>query len=52
MKVPAHLEFGLRAIETGTELTLTHSRLPGDAARDSHRQGWNAALDKLEAIFA
>lgn len=41
----------LRAIATGTELTFTHARLPDDAARISHTEGWNGALDKLERHF-
>jgi hypothetical protein len=34
----------------GTELTLTHSRLP-DADRSGTETGWNAALDNLERLF-
>jgi uncharacterized protein YndB with AHSA1/START domain len=44
----SRLEIDLRPIDTGTELTLTHSRLQTEASRDSHEQGWNGALDKLE----
>ena len=46
------MEVSLRAIEDGTELTFVHARLPDEASRDSHEDGWNGALDKLEAIFA
>ena len=42
------LEFDLRAIPEGTELTLTHSRLHSEETRRSHEEGWNGALDKLE----
>ena len=45
------LSFDLRAIDDGTELTLTHARLDSDAARLSHTQGWSGALDKLEKMF-
>lgn len=31
-----------------TELTFVHAELQGDATRDSHEQGWNGALDKLQ----
>jgi uncharacterized protein YndB with AHSA1/START domain len=31
----------------GTELRLTHERLPNEASRDGHTRGWNSALDKL-----
>ena len=46
------VEIDLRPIGTGTELTFTHSRLQTDASRDSHKEGWRGALDKLERHFA
>ena len=45
------LEFDVRALPEGAELTLTHSRLPDEAARASHQDGWSGALDKLERHF-
>ena len=48
----SRLEFHLRAIDTGTELTLTHARLQSDAAAASHERGWSGALAKLERHFA
>jgi uncharacterized protein YndB with AHSA1/START domain len=36
----------------GTELRLTHERLPNEASRDGHTGGWNSALDKLEKFFS
>lgn len=45
------LEIALRAIAIGTELTLTHSRLPDEETRKSHEHGWTGALDKLERYF-
>lgn len=45
----SHIEVAFRAIDEGTELTFTHARLPDAASRDSHEEGWNGALDKLEA---
>ena len=47
----SRVEVQLRAIDGGTELTFTHAQLPDAAARDSHEDGWNGALDKLEAVF-
>jgi uncharacterized protein YndB with AHSA1/START domain len=47
----SRVEVALRPIDGGTELTFTHSRLPDAASRDSHEQGWNGALDKLERAF-
>jgi uncharacterized protein YndB with AHSA1/START domain len=44
----SHLSFELRPISEGTELTLTHAQLQTDAAAESHKWGWNGALDKLE----
>jgi uncharacterized protein YndB with AHSA1/START domain len=43
----SRLEFRLRPIAEGTELTLTHSRLHDEDTRRSHEQGWTGALDKL-----
>jgi uncharacterized protein YndB with AHSA1/START domain len=43
--------FLLKPIETGTELTLTHARLPDEAARASHEKGWNGLLDKLPVFL-
>jgi uncharacterized protein YndB with AHSA1/START domain len=45
------LEFDLRAVADGTELTLTHARLHDEATRRSHEAGWSGALDKLERHF-
>jgi uncharacterized protein YndB with AHSA1/START domain len=43
----SRLEFELRAVAGGTELTLTHSALASAQTRRSHEQGWSGALDKL-----
>jgi uncharacterized protein YndB with AHSA1/START domain len=43
----SRLEFELRAVPGGTELTLTHSGLASEETRRSHEHGWNGALDKL-----
>jgi len=43
----SRLEFILRAIDTGTELTLIHSALRTEAAARSHACGWAGALEKL-----
>lgn len=48
----SRIDISLRPIDGGTELTFTHARLSSDAARDSHKEGWTGALDKLEAMFA
>jgi uncharacterized protein YndB with AHSA1/START domain len=48
----SRLEFRLRAIEEGTELTLTHSRLHGEEERRGHEEGWSGALGKLERRFS
>jgi uncharacterized protein YndB with AHSA1/START domain len=47
----SRLEFDLRPIPEGTELTLTHSRLHNEESRRGHEEGWNGALDKLERRF-
>ena len=45
------LEFRLRAVADGTELTLTHSHLHDQETCRSHEDGWTGALDKLERHF-
>jgi glutathione S-transferase len=42
------VEFTLRAIADGTELTLTHSRLHDEDSRGGHERGWTGALDRLQ----
>ena len=46
------IEVDLRAIDEGTEVTFTHSRLASEAARVSHGEGWTGSLDKLVRHFA
>lgn len=48
----SRVEIDLRPIDTGTELTFTHSRLRTDASRDSHERGWTGSLNKLERHLA
>lgn len=43
----SRLEFKLRPIDTGTELTLIHSALRTEASARSHEGGWAGALEKL-----
>ncbi len=43
--------FELRAVGTGTELTLTHEKFFDEAARDRHQHGWTGCLGRLEALF-
>jgi len=35
----------------GTELRLTHVKLPSEASRDRHTEGWNSVIDRLEKFF-
>ena len=42
----------LKAVDGGTELTLIHEGLPDEKTRDSHRDGWKGALNKLQAFVA
>jgi uncharacterized protein YndB with AHSA1/START domain len=44
--------FLLEPIDGGTRLTLRHERLPDEAARRSHEQGWNGLLDKLPPFLS
>jgi len=42
------VELAFRDVPEGTELTLTHTRLPTDRARDMHEGGWLGCLAELE----
>ena len=46
------LEFRLRAIDTGTELTLIHSALRSETSARHHEAGWDGALRKLLRRYA
>jgi uncharacterized protein YndB with AHSA1/START domain len=48
----SRLEMRLRAVDTGTELTLVHSALRDEVSVRSHERGWEGALDKLVRNFA
>jgi uncharacterized protein YndB with AHSA1/START domain len=37
--------------EGGSEIRLTHEKLPSEASRDDHTQGWNSVLDKVEKFL-
>lgn len=41
----------LRADGPATELTLKHERFFDEAVRDSHKEGWTSAIDKLVALL-
>jgi len=46
---PSHVQATFKpAGAEHTELTFVHARLQDEATRDSHEQGWNGALDKLQ----
>jgi uncharacterized protein YndB with AHSA1/START domain len=36
------------ARDGGTEVKLTHEKLPSTESRDRHNEGWNSVLDRLE----
>jgi hypothetical protein len=40
----------LRTAGQGTELTLTHERLPDEGSRDRHEAGWKGCLTRLAQI--
>jgi uncharacterized protein YndB with AHSA1/START domain len=48
----SRVEFTLKAVPEGTELTFVHSQLQDDETCRSYEEGWTGALDKLEANFA
>ena len=47
----SRVEIRLRAIETGTELTLVHSLLSNANSARAHEGGWDGALQKLIRRF-
>jgi len=47
----SRLQFDLRPIPGGTELTLTHSGLFNAESGRSHEGGWSGALEKLTRHF-
>jgi len=38
--------------ESGTEVRVTHEKLPNEASRDDHKQGWKSVLDRLEKFVS
>lgn len=48
----SRVEFRLRPIDTGTELTLIHSALVTEVSAQSHQGGWGGALEKLLRQFS
>ena len=48
---PMLVTVDLNPVEGGTELVLTHERLPDETLRDLHNQGWNACLDGLNILY-
>ena len=48
----SRLVFELEPIDSGTELTLTHTQLKTEGSRISHEQGWAGAIDKLVQRFS
>jgi uncharacterized protein YndB with AHSA1/START domain len=47
----SRIDVDLRAVDEGTEITFTHSRLASEATCVSHGEGWTGALDKLVRHF-
>ena len=49
----SRVQFALKAIPEGTELTFTHSQVEDvEETRVGHEAGWAGAFDKLQALFA
>jgi uncharacterized protein YndB with AHSA1/START domain len=48
---PSVVTVDFRAIDGGTELTVHHAQLHDEEVRDSHVQGWNGTLDKLQTLL-
>ncbi len=41
----------LNPVNGGTELILIHEGFPDEETRDSHREGWKRALDKVQGLI-
>jgi len=39
-------------VDNGTDVQLTHERLPNPVERDNHTHGWMGCFDKLEKLFS
>ncbi|MGZ4808536.1 MAG: SRPBCC family protein [Thermoanaerobaculia bacterium] len=48
---PSIVTIELREVDEGTELTLTHRRLPAEKA-EAHRKGWTDIVRKLSETLA
>ena len=46
------VELSFAEVDGGTELTLAHSKLPTETAREKHTEGWNGCLDCLVSYLA
>jgi len=46
------LAIEINAVGDGSELILTHERLPDDEMRTAHQSGWEGALECLEEYLA
>ncbi len=54
----ANLQFGetlvsvdFLTLDSGTDVHITHERLPNAEVRDDHTHGWNGCLDKLARVL-
>ena len=47
----SRVEYVLRAVPEGTEITFTHAQLQDEESARSHEGGWTGALDKLQAYL-
>ncbi len=45
--IPTVVELSFKEVDEGTELTLVHTKLPGQEAAERHTQGWNSCCDCL-----
>ena len=46
------VEVSLRAVATGCELSLRHSRFSNEQRREGHRAGWEGCLGRLPSCIA
>lgn len=50
--IPMEVTFEFFPAGTGTEIVVTHEKLPSDTACSIHEDGWERALDSLQHFIA
>ena len=49
--IPTRVSVRFAEKDAGTEITITHDRLPSEETGEHHAAGWNGILDRLERLL-